>query len=170
MSAASAPAKPFVYLIGPGDVLNLYVWKEPELTREVTVRLDGRITLPLLGDVEASGRTPPELSADIGKALGRFLATPNVSVGVHRPVSTQFYVLGQVAKPGDYPLARQTTVLQALAIAGGFKEYAKTDDIVIIRQERGSQTLIPVNYKRLESGKDLSQNIPLQPGDTVVVP
>lgn len=155
------------YQIGPADVLQLVVWKEPELTREVTVRLDGRITVPLLGDVLAAGRTPAQLTEDLARGLGRFVETPRVTVGIAQPNSSRFYVVGQVAKPGEFPLPRRTTVLQGLALAGGFRDYAKLDAILIVRQD---QTVLPVNYKRLEEGKDISQNVLLRPGDTIVVP
>jgi polysaccharide export outer membrane protein len=158
------------YLIGPGDVLQLFVWKEPELTRELTVRLDGRISVPLLGDVEATGRTPAQLAAELSKRFTRFLEAPQVTLGVAQANSTRFYVLGQVNKPGDFALTGRTTVLQGLALAGGFKEFAKTDSIVIIRREKGAETVVPFNYKRLESGKELAQNVALRPGDTVLVP
>lgn len=157
-------------VIGPGDMLTLFVWKEAELSRDVLVRLDGKITVPLLGEVQAAGRAPQELAADIERDLKKFLAAPSVTLGISQATSARFYVIGQVQKAGEFPLTGRITVLQALAIAGGFKEYAKTEDIVIIRQEGAEQTTIPVNYKRLETGKGLSQNVGLQPGDTVVVP
>jgi polysaccharide biosynthesis/export protein len=175
-AAAQAPAAPpsdgerSDYLIGPGDVLQLFVWKEPELTRELTVRLDGRISVPLLGDVEAIGRTPAQLAADLSKRFTRFLEAPQVTLGVAQANSTRFFVLGQVNKPGDFPLTGRTTVLQGLALAGGFKEFAKTDSIVIIRREKGAETVLPFNYKRLESGKELAHNVSLRPGDTILVP
>jgi polysaccharide export outer membrane protein len=158
------------YLIGSGDVLQLFVWKEPELTRDLKVRLDGKITVPLLGDVEAAGRTPPQLGADLAQRLGRFIEAPQVSVGVGQANSSRFYVIGTVNKPGDFPLTGRTSVLQGLALAGGFREFAKTDGIVIVRREMAGETVIPFSYKRLESGKDISQNIALRPGDTIVVP
>jgi polysaccharide export outer membrane protein len=158
------------YLIGPADLLQIFVWKEPELSRDVTVRLDGKITVPLLGDVEAGGRTPQQLGDELAKSLSKFLETPRVTVGVSQANSTRFYVVGQVGKPGDFPLSGRTTVLQGLALAGGFREFAKTDSIVIIRQDRNGQVVIPVNYKKLEDGKDIGQNIALRPGDTVIVP
>jgi polysaccharide export outer membrane protein len=173
---AQAPAKanraePAIeYRIGPGDLLQIFVWKEPELTRDVMVRLDGRITVALLGDVEAAGRTPQQLGEELGKSLSKFLETPRVTVGIAQANSTRFYVLGMVGKSGEFPLSGRTTVLQGLALAGGFREFAKTDNIVIIRQEQGSQTVLPVNYKKLEDGKDMSQNVVLRPGDTIVVP
>jgi polysaccharide export outer membrane protein len=158
------------YLIGPADLLQIFVWKEPELSRDVNVRLDGKITVPLLGDVEAAGRTPQQLGEELAKSLSKFLETPRVTVGVSQANSTRFYVVGQVGRPGDFPLSGRTTVLQGLALAGGFRDFAKTDSIVIVRQDRNGQVVIPVNYKKLEDGKDISQNITLRPGDTVIVP
>jgi polysaccharide export outer membrane protein len=156
------------YLIGPGDVLQIVVWKEPELTRDMTVRLDGRVTLPLLGDVQAAGRSPAELGADLGKQLTRFLDAPVVTVGVAQPNSARVYVLGQVVNSGAYPMTGRMTVLQALALAGGLREFVKPDRILVIRQD--GRTPVAVNYKRLESGGDMSQNVALKAGDTVLVP
>ena len=160
------------YEIAPGDVLQVFVWKEPELTRDVTVRLDGKISVPLLGDVTAAGFTPQRLGDELARSLSRFVETPRVTIGVSQAVSSRFYVLGQVAKPGEFRLVVPTTVLQGLALAGGFREFAKSDDIVIIRQQHGAdaQVVLPVNYKKLAEGKDVSQNVMLKPGDTIVVP
>src|SRR5262249_16351460 len=124
------------YHIGPGDQLKFFVWKEPDLSGELQVRFDGKVTIPLLGDVEALGRTPEQLAADVAKALKRFLAAPQVTVGLVGSASARFFVLGQVTRPGDYPLRGRTTVLQGLALAGGFREFAKTDGIVVVRQDR----------------------------------
>jgi polysaccharide export outer membrane protein len=166
-----APATPLLeYRIGPADVLQLFVWREPDLTRDITVRVDGKVTVPLLGDVDAAGRTPQELAEEISTRLARFLAAPQVTVGLAQANSARFHVLGQVVKPGDYAITRRTTVLQALALAGGFKEFAKTENIVIIRHGRDKQWAIPVNYKSMESAKDLSGNLVLEPGDTILVP
>jgi polysaccharide export outer membrane protein len=158
------------YIIGPGDVLQIFVWKEPDLTRDVTVRVDGKITVPLLGDLAAAGRTPQQLGSDLGKALAKFLSTPQVTLGVSQANSSRFYVMGQVNAPGVFPLAGRVSVLQGLALAGGLREFAKSDGIQIIRQSQGTQTFIPVNYKKLEDGRDISQNILLRPGDTILVP
>jgi polysaccharide biosynthesis/export protein len=157
------------YVIRPGDILQLVVWKEPDLTRDVTVRLDGRITVPLLGDVDAAGRTPAQLGGDLGKGLTRYVAAPVVTVGVSQANSSKVYVLGQVVQPGAFPLTSRMTVLQALALAGGFKEFAKTERIVVIR-EAAPKAPITMNYKRVEAGDDLGQNVMLLPGDTIVVP
>lgn len=166
---AAVPAEE-PYTIGPGDVLQVFVWKEPELTRDVTVRLDGRMTLPLLGDVVAAGRTPAELSSELSKQLARFLDTPMVTLGVAQATSARVYVLGQVMRPGTFPLTGRTTVLQALALAGGLREFVKPDRILVIREEPGLRAPLVVNYKRLEAGSDIAQNIVLKAGDTVLVP
>jgi len=161
------------YVIGAGDVLQIFVWKEPELTREATVRVDGKITLPLLGDIQAAGHTPVELAEQMQTALSRYLSSPRVTVGVNQAKSTRFYVLGQVAKPGEYPLGPHMTVLQGLALAGGLREFAKGDGIVIVRHGTSpseKQRLISVDYNKIKDGKDISQNVALKPGDTIVVP
>jgi polysaccharide export outer membrane protein len=168
---AAPPASPDVdYVIGPGDVLHLFIWKEPDLTRNVTVRLDGRITVPLIGEITAAGRSPASLAGEIRTALGRFIASPNVTVEVTQTSSAQFYVLGQVLKPGQFSMSGRVTVLQALALAGGFKEFAKTEEIVVVRHEGDSQTFLPFNYKRVQSARDPAQNLVLRPGDTILVP
>lgn len=168
-SAAVAPTEPSrtePYKIGPADVLQVNVWKEPDLTRDFEVRLDGMITLPLVGDIPAAGRTPTQLADTLAKSLERFIEAPRVTVGV-RANSARFYVVGQVTKSGEFPMNGRTTVVQGLALAGGFKEFAKTEGIVIIRQD---QSVLQVNYKRIAEGKEISQNVFLAPGDTVVVP
>jgi polysaccharide export outer membrane protein len=164
---AGSPSPTPGYLIGPADVLQIIVWKEPELTRDVTVRFDGVVTVPLLGDVIAAGRTPSQLAETLAQGFGRFIEVPRVTVGVLQANSARFYIVGQVGRSGEFPLSGPMTILQALALAGGFKEFAKTEGIVIIRKD---QSVIPVNYKRIADGKDVSQNVVLAPGDTVVVP
>jgi polysaccharide export outer membrane protein len=161
---------PLEYRIGAGDTLQMFVWKEPDLTRDVTVRIDGKISVPLLGDVQAAGRLPAELADEITAGLKRYLAAPQVTIAVHETLSTRFFVLGMVGKPGEFSMVGPTTVVQALAMAGGFREYAKVDDIVVLRAEGGATRFVPVNYKRLVSNRDSSQNIALRPGDTVLVP
>jgi polysaccharide export outer membrane protein len=166
-SAASAAKPAAAYVIGPSDVLLIVVWKEPELSRPVTVRVDGMATFPLLGDVQAAGHTPTQLAEIITEGLRRFIEVPRVTVGIEQANSSRVYVLGQVNKSGEFPLGGPTTVLQALALAGGFKEFAKTDTIAVVRKDG---TVLPVNYKRIADGKDTAQNVLLLPGDTVVVP
>jgi polysaccharide export outer membrane protein len=155
------------YVIGPSDILQIIVWKEPELTRDLTVRLDGMITVPLLGDVEAAGRTPGQLADSLAQGLKQYIETPKVTVGVAQTNSARFYIVGLVGKSGEYFMSGRMTVLQALALAGGFRDFAKTDSIVIVRRD---QTVVPVNYKRITDGRDLSQNVLLLPEDTIVVP
>jgi len=164
--SAQAPAA-MAYSIGPSDILQIIVWKEPELSREATVRFDGMITVPLLGDLQAAGRTPTQLAESLAARLKQFIEAPRVTVGVSQANSARFYVVGQVTRSGEFPLSGRTTVLQGLALAGGFKEFAKTESIVIVRRD---QTVVPINYKRIADGKDTSQNVQLAPGDTVVVP
>jgi polysaccharide export outer membrane protein len=158
------------YRIGAGDMLQLFVWKEPDLTREVTVRIDGKISVALLGDVQAAGRSTGELADEVARGLARFVSTPVVTIAVNQPRSTRFFVLGMVGRAGEFPMTSPTTVVQALAVAGGLREYAKSDAIVIVRQEGGKSTFVPVNLKRLVGDRDGSQNIPLRSGDTILVP
>jgi polysaccharide export outer membrane protein len=147
--------------------LRITVWKEPELTGDVTVRLDGMVTVPLLGDVQAAGRTPSQLAASLVTEFQRFIESPRVTVSVGQATSARVYVVGEMMKPGEFPLSGRMTVLKALALAGGFKEFAKPESIVIVRED---QTVIPFNFKRVADGKDVSQNILLAAGDTIVVP
>jgi polysaccharide biosynthesis/export protein len=170
--AAAAPAAGAVgpmqgYTIGAGDMLQVVVWKEPELTRDVLVRADGRVTLPLLGDIDAAGRTPRQLADEITRGLGRFVTAPQVTVGIGQAMSARVYVIGQVVRSGEIPLSVPLTVVQALALSGGFKEFARTDSILIVGRDRN---VTPFNYKRFEAGRDLEQNVALRAGDTIVVP
>lgn len=158
------------YLIGPPDLLEIYVWKEPELTREVIVMSDGRITYPLIGEVMAEGRTATQLKEAISEKLKDFVTAPEVTVIVKESRSRNIYTVGKLNRPGPYPLAPEMTVLQALSTAGGFAEWADTKDILIMRREDGKEKQIPFNYKDFLSGKNPEQNILLQPGDTIVVP
>lgn len=168
---AAQPAEPAAkavgYTIGPADVLQIIVWKEPELTRDVTVRFDGMVTVPLLGDLQAAGQTPAKLAEEVSKGLEKYVQAPRVTVAVLQANSARFYIVGQVGKSGEFALSGRTTVLQALALAGGLKDFAKTESIVIIRAD---QSIVPVNYKRIADGRDATQNIVLAPGDTIVVP
>ena len=164
---APPAARPPGYVIGLGDTLRVTVWKEPELTGELTVRPDGMITLPLVGDVPAAGRAPAQLASTLEAELHRFVEGPRVTVSVTQPTSARIYVVGQTARSGEFPLTGRMTVLKALALAGGFKEFAKPEDIVIVRED---QSVIPFNYKRVTEGRDVAQNVVLSAGDTVVVP
>ncbi len=158
------------YIIGPTDILEIHVWREPDLSRTIPVRPDGKITLPLLNDVQASGLTPLELKAGIEKRLAEFVESPTVSVAVLEIHSKNIFVLGQVESPGRYPLQQGLTVLQALSLAGGLAEWADKGDVVILRKENGKQSRIKFDYKNVSKGKNLEKNIVLQPGDTIIVP
>jgi polysaccharide biosynthesis/export protein len=158
------------YRIAPGDVLRITVWNEPSLSTDAAVRLDGRITVPLLGDLQASGRTPEELTIEIRTNLRRFVEVPQVTVSVAQAVSARFYVIGEVVTSGSFAITGRITVLQALAIAGGFREFARRERIMIIRDGLQGRVAISFNYRDLEVGSKLEQDIPLQPGDVIIVP
>lgn len=158
------------YRIGKGDVLEIHVWKEPVLSRETFVRMDGMISLPLLDDLQAAGRTPMEVKKDIQKRLSEFIEQPEVTVILKAATSQKFYMIGEIAKPGEYELTTDITVLQAFAMAGGFTEWADREKVIILRREGGQERRIPVNYKEIVKGKNSEQNILIQAGDTVVVP
>jgi polysaccharide export outer membrane protein len=169
--AAPSPAVAEEYMIGPDDLLAVNVWREPEISRNVLVRPDGRISLPLVGDLRASGRTPAQLQDDIKGQLLNYLSNPEVTVIVQEARSQKFNVLGEVEHPGSYPLTRSMTVLDAIAVAGGLRDFAKTRKIYVLRiKSDGSRTRLPFNYKAVIKGQSLSQNAELQPRDTVVVP
>lgn len=158
------------YVIGPQDVLDVDVWKEPELTRQVPVRPDGKISLPLLNDVQAAGLTPAKLADEIGEGLKKYITDPQVTVIVSAINSQRVYILGEVTRAGAYPLLPGMTVLQALSSAGGFTTFANSKKIYVLRQAKGKQQRFPFNYKNVVSGKDTQENIVLDAGDTIVVP
>ena len=158
------------YKIGNGDVLEIHVWKEPDLSTETFVRMDGMISLPLLNDVSAAGRTPMQLKEGIEKGLKEFVENSTVTVIVKEPTSQKFYILGEVARTGEYPLIKDLTVLQAFALAGGFTEWASKKEIILLRHEDGKDKIIRVNYKNIVKGKDFSQNILIKADDTIIVP
>ena len=168
-AAKSATGDPS-YIIGPQDVLDINVWKEAELTRVVPVRPDGRISLPLLNDIQAAGLTPGQLAAQITEGLKKFVTNPQVTVIVSQINSQRVYILGEAARPGAYPLLPGMTVLQALSSAGGFNMFANMKKIYVLRQERGKQEKFPFNYKDVIDGKHPEQNITLKAGDQIVVP
>jgi polysaccharide export outer membrane protein len=175
-AVAAAPAAPpgvslpSGYVIGPEDQLSIVYWREKDLSADVVVRPDGLISLPLLNDVSASGLTPEQLRAAITQGASKFVEDPTVSVVVKAINSRKVFITGQVAKPGPFPLGGPTTVLQLISLAGGVAEYAKKSEIVVIRNENGKQTTFPFNYDQVIKRKNLTQNIELKPGDTVIVP
>jgi polysaccharide biosynthesis/export protein len=158
------------YVIGAQDVLDVSVWKEPDLSRQVPVRPDGKISLPLLNDVQALGLTPTELASQITAGLEKFVTSPQVTVIVSQINSQRVYILGEVGRVGAYGLLPGMTVLQALSNAGGFTPYANLKGIYVLRQDSGKQQKLLFNYKEVISGKKSEQNIELKPGDTIVVP
>jgi polysaccharide export outer membrane protein len=171
VAASGSKAHDNSFVIGNDDRLAINVWKEPDLTRSIPVRSDGKISLPLVGEVLATGRTPLQLEEEISTKLKNYITEPEVTVIVEQINSQKFNILGQVAKPGSYPLAAATTVLDAIAAAGGFRDFAKQKNIYILRQGAGGrETRIAFNYKDVIRGKNPAQNIKLEPHDTVVVP
>ena len=158
-------------MIGANDVLTINVWKEPEISRSVPVRSDGKISLPLVGELQAGGRTPLQLEQEVTKRLQSYISEPEVTIIVTDSRSQKVNILGMVARPGTYLLTSSTTVLDAIAMAGGFKDFAKQKSIYVLRQAPdGTQKRIPFNYKDVVKGKNPEQNTRLQPGDTVVIP
>lgn len=159
------------YVIGDDDVLAINVWKEPDISRSVPVRPDGKISLPLIGDVQAAGLTPLQLQADLEKKFTSFISAPDVSVIVQEVKSQKINILGEVTRPGSYPLTSGARVLDAIALGGGFKDFAKTKDIYVLRSVAGGkQEKLKFNYKDVIKGKNVEQNVELQAGDTVIVP
>jgi polysaccharide biosynthesis/export protein len=158
------------YVIGAQDVIDISVWKEPDLSRAVPVRPDGKISLPLLNDVQAAGLTPTQLASQITTGLNKFLQNPQVTVIVSGINSQRIFILGEVMRPGAYPLLPGMTVLQGLSSAGGFTPFANVKKIYVLRQVSGKQEKDFFNYKDVIDGKAAAQNIELKAGDTVVVP
>lgn len=168
-SGASVVVEPG-FTIGPEDVLGILVWRDQELTSDVTVRPDGMVALPLIRDVRAAGLTPNELAERIQTSLREYIADASVTVVVRQMNSRKVFITGEVAKPGAYPLASAMTVMQLIAVAGGITEFAEADGISVLRVENGQTKTLPFAYKDVTKGKKPAQNILLKPGDTVVVP
>jgi polysaccharide export outer membrane protein len=171
-TAPTASAQPHDnnFIIGNDDVLAINVWKEPDISRAIPVRSDGKISLPLVGEVQAAGLTPLALEKDIAVKLKNYIAEPEVTVMVQQVNSQKFNILGQVTRPGSYGIANSPTVLDAIALAGGFRDFAKKKSIYVLRQTASGETRLPFNYKAVSAGKDMAQNVKLQPGDTIIVP
>jgi polysaccharide biosynthesis/export protein len=166
----SSPSDDPNYVIGAQDVLDISVWKEPDLTRTVPVRPDGKISLPLLNDVQAGGLTPAQLATQITERLKKYVTDPQVTVIVTAINSQRIYVLGEVSRAGAYVLLPGMTVLQALSSAGGFTQFANVKNIYVLREENGKQVKYSFNYKEFINGKNPKQNIAVKTGDTIVVP
>lgn len=169
-SKDAAATEDSAYIIGAEDVLTINVWKEPEITRTVPVRPDGKISLPLISDVQAAGLTPVQLATLITEKLRKFLTDPQVAVIVTTINSRRFYVLGEVLRPGAFQLLPNMSVLQGLSSAGGFSQFADLKNIYVLRYENGKQIKMPFNYKDVVKGQKSEQNILLKTGDTIVVP
>jgi polysaccharide biosynthesis/export protein len=167
-AASTSPAGP-EYVIGPEDVLHIAVWKENDLTATLPVRPDGKISLPLLDDVQAAGLTPKQLADLVTGKLRKYIADPHVTVVVTQINSKRIYLIGEVLHPGAMPMLPNMTVLQALSSAG-LNQFANTKRIYLLRTENGKQQKLPVNYRKLVKGEQIEQNYLLQPGDTIVVP
>jgi polysaccharide biosynthesis/export protein len=170
-ASSAAKAHDDTYVIGNDDVLSINVWKEPDISRSIPVRSDGKISLPLVGEVQATGQTPMKLEKEIAAKLQNYISDPEVSVMVQQSNSQKFNILGQVVKPGTYAIANSPTVLDAIALAGGFRDFAKQKSIYVLRQSfDGKEVRLPFNYKDVIKGKNLDQNVKIQPRDTIVVP
>jgi polysaccharide biosynthesis/export protein len=170
-ASPSPAAHDDTFIIGKNDVLAINVWKEPDISRSIPVRSDGKISLPLVGEIQAAGETPLKLEQNISAKLKSYIEEPEVTVIVQQINSQKFNILGMVARPGEYPLVGSATVLDAIAVAGGFRDFAKQKSIYILRQNPdGTQTRIPFNYKEVVKGRNPAQNIALQARDTIVVP
>jgi polysaccharide export outer membrane protein len=167
-AASTSPAGP-TYVIGPEDVLHIAVWKEADLTATLPVRPDGKISLPLLDDVQAAGLTPKQLAVSVTEKLKKYIADPRVTVVVTSINSKRVFLVGEVMHPGATSMLPNMTVLQALSSAG-LSQFANTKRIYVLRTENGKQRKLPVNYRQLVKGERIEQNYLLQPGDTIVVP
>ena len=158
------------YVIGSEDVLYIHVWKEETLSKTVSVRMDGMISMPLVDEIQAAGITPLQLKEKLTEKLKDFVEAPNVTVIVMEANSFKVYVSGQVKSPGVLRLRSETSLAQAISLVGGLSEWANQSKIIIIRKENGKEKRFTVNYKKIVKGKDLSLNILLKPGDTIIVP
>jgi polysaccharide export outer membrane protein len=170
---AFAPALAFAvdgYRVQPGDILTISVWKERDLQGDILVKPDGGVSFPLAGDVSADGKTTQELTEALAAKLKRFIPDPVVTVSVKQIGGNRVYVLGKVNRPGEFMFSRPVDVMQALALAGGATPFAEVNDIRILRREAGVLRSLAFRYADVERGKELTQNVLLQSGDTVVVP
>jgi polysaccharide export outer membrane protein len=158
------------YVIGPDDVLDVSVWKEQELTRSLQVRPDGKISMPLLGDVQAAGLTPGQLGQSVSEKLKKYLTAPQVTVILTQINSQRVYVTGEVTRPGAYPVLPGMTILQAITSAGGLTQFANGKKIFLMRDENHIQTKYAFHYKEVLDGRKADENVPVKAGDTIVVP
>jgi polysaccharide biosynthesis/export protein len=169
-TAPVAVAVPADYVIGPDDVLSVLFWRNQEISGDVAVRPDGLISLPVLNEVHAAGLTPEQLRQKLMQQASKYFEEPNVTIVVKAINSRKVYITGMIGKPGPYSLSGAMTVVQLIAMAGGLHEFADAKNISVLRTENGRQVRIPFNYKDIQRGRNLKQNILLKPGDTVIVP
>ena len=159
------------YIIGNGDILQISTWKEPDLSvKEVKVRLDGKITFPLVNDIKAAGLSTMALKKELETQLASYVESPIVTVMLLQAVSQRYYVLGEVKQVGEYPINKKLTVMQAFAVAGGFTEWASKNEILLLRQLNGKEKIFRIKYKDILKGKSLDNNFLIQADDTIVVP
>jgi polysaccharide export outer membrane protein len=169
-AAKAIPPDQGKYLLGPEDAIEISVWKEPELTKQLVVRPDGKITYPLIGEVQAAGLTVKDLQKEISKRLEKYVTDANVTVILLKAQYYKIYVTGKVNKPGDFIVGRPTTVMQAISMAGGLTPFASPGSIVVLRNVGGKEEAYSFNYNQVARGQSLEQNRTLLPGDVVVVP
>jgi polysaccharide export outer membrane protein len=167
---SQADSTPDYYIIGKGDILEIVIWQEPQLSREVRVRVDGRISIPLADDILAAGMTPTELKNALTDRLKKYIEAPEVTVIVRNQSSKSYYVLGEVRRQGEFELEKDITLLQALTRSEGFTEWANKRNLLLLRQVDGREQRIDINYRDIVSGAAPEQNLKIQPGDTLVVP
>lgn len=168
--AEAAPPGPFEeFILGVEDKLSISVWKEPDLSKTVTIRPDGKITFPLVGDVQAAGRAPRQLTEDLTRLLGRFIKEPVVTVVVEEINNFKVFVLGEVTIQGSLNLRRRTRLLEAIALAGGLTKFADKSNILLLRFEEGQETRTRIDYRKVVSGDKPELNLYLKPGDTIIV-
>jgi polysaccharide export outer membrane protein len=164
----SEPVLP--YIINPGDLLSVVVWKEEDLQRQVLVRPDGAFSFPLAGEIQATGKSVAQVQDELAAQLSRYIPDPVVTIAVEQILGNRIYVIGQVNRPGEFIASGRIDVVQALSLAGGFTPFAQKNDILILRRRNGIVENTPFRYNEIEKGKNLAQNIILQPGDAIVVP
>ena len=169
-AVAAAPPDKDTYPLGPDDVIEISVWKEPDLTKQMAIRPDGKISYPLIGEVQAAGLTVKQLQTEIHKRLEKFVSDATVTVILLKPQGYKIYVTGKVNKPGEFLLGRPTNVMQAISLAGGLTPFAAPGSIIVLRKVGGKEEVFPFNYKAVSKGESLEQNRTLLPGDVVVVP
>ena len=169
-AAAQEAAVGAGYQVQPGDVLTVTVWKETDLTGDLLVRPDFGLSFPLVGELDARGKTVDQLRAEIAERLKKYIPSPVVTVATKAVAGNHIYVVGKVQRPGEYPVVRNVDVMQALSLAGGATPFAAVNDIIVLRRAAAGQIVLHFQYNDVARGRDLGQNVVLQPGDTVVVP